>query len=147
MLKKKKHLSDFDSCYKKAIDILTRREHSKLELIQKLKAKNFSDTIIFSVIEIIVKKKYQSDERFAEAFIDMCFNQGKGPLIISMELKKRGVENIDLSKYDWTSLAKNIRAKKYNIEIPKDYKEITKQKRFLQSRGFGFDDINNAFKV
>lgn len=141
------HLSDFDNCYKKAIEILTRREHSKLELLQKLKAKNFNDSTITKVIEIIIKKKYQSDERFANEFINMRFNQGKGPLIINLELKKRGIENIELSNYDWFSLAKKIRERKYSAEIPKDYKEMIKQKRFLQSRGFCFEDINKIFKI
>ena len=75
----------------------------------------------------------------------MRFNQGKGPVIISSELKKRGIESFDLSIFDWFELAKEVREKKFGQNLPSDYKTQAKQKRFLQSRGFGFDEINQVF--
>ena len=143
----KNHLNDFDNCYKKAIQILKIREHSKLELLQKLRRNNFDKDIIYSVLESVIKKKYQSDERFSNEFINMRFRQGKGPIIIRMELKKRGIDDIDITNYDWLSLAKEVREKKYGLDIPKDFPTANKQKRFLQSRGFSFDDINKIFPI
>ena len=75
----------------------------------------------------------------------MRYNQGKGPVIISLELKKRGIESFDLSIFDWFNLAKEVREKKFGKNLPSDYKTQAKQKQFLKSRGFDFDQINNAF--
>ena len=75
----------------------------------------------------------------------MRYNQGKGPVIISSELRRRGIENFDLTIFNWFELAKEVREKKFGQSLPSDYKTQAKQKRFLKSRGFGFDEINQAF--
>jgi len=131
--------------YALALKMLMRREHSQLELSKKLQLKGFNDIDIKHSIDLLIEQKYQSDERFSEAFIIMRYNQGKGPVIISSELKKRGIESFDLSIIDWFKLAKEVRQKKFGKNLPLDYKTQSKQKRFLQSRGFGFDQINKAF--
>ena len=87
--------SQQSKCYAAALKMLMRREHSKLELIQKLNLKDFDDTVINDSISLLAEQKYQSDERFSEAFILMRFNQGKGPVKISMELKSRGISKFD----------------------------------------------------
>jgi|TARA_B110000971_G_scaffold88159_1_gene90572 regulatory protein len=126
--------------------MLMRREHSKLELRQKLNLKDFDDAVINDSISLLAEQKYQSDERFSEAFILMRFNQGKGPIKISMELKSRGITEFDLTLFNWFELAKDVKYKKFGDSKFLDYKEKSKQKRFLQSRGFGFDEINQAFQ-
>ena len=134
-----------NECYAAAMRMLVRREHSQLELRQKLQLQDFNNTLIAGAIDLLVEQDYQSDVRFAEDFISMRFNQGKGPVKISGELKQRGIEYFDLSVFDWFALARKIRVTKYGDGLPSDYKETAKQKRFLQSRGFGFDQINQAF--
>ena len=134
-----------NKCYALALKMLIRREHSQLELSKKLQLKGFDDTDIKDSIDLLVEQKYQSDERFTEAFIEMRYNQGKGPVIISSELRKRGIESFDLSIFDWFKLVKEVRKKKFGQNLPSDYKTQAKQKRFLASRGFSFDEINKAF--
>jgi regulatory protein len=95
--------------------MLMRREHSKLELFNKLKLKGYDDEIIDSAITQLAEQNYQSDERFAEAFILMRFNQGKGPVKIASELKLRGISSFNLSDFDWFKSAREIRKK--NLEI------------------------------
>ena len=138
--------SQQSKCYAAALKMLMRREHSKLELRQKLNLKDFDDADINDSISLLVEQKYQSDERFSEAFILMRFNQGKGPIKISMELKSRGISEFDLTLFNWFELAKDVKYKKFGDSKFLDYKEKSKQKRFLQSRGFGFDEINQAFQ-
>ena len=133
------------NCYSAALKMLMRREHSKLELFKKLQIKGYDDDIINSSISKLVEQNYQSDDRFAEDFIQMRFNQGKGPVKIALELKMRGINTFDLSTFDWFQLAKEIRQKKFGDVSSLDYKETAKQKRFLQSRGFNLDQINQAF--
>ena len=134
-----------NKCYSAALKMLIRREHSQLELSNKLQLKDFDNTDIKHSINLLIEQKYQSDERFSEAFTLMRYNQGKGPVIISSELKKRGIENFDLSIFDWFELVKQVREKKFGQNLPLDYKTKAKQKRFLKSRGFDFDQINKAF--
>jgi len=134
-----------NKCYAVALNMLIRREHSQLELSNKLQLKGFDDFDIKHSINLLIEQKYQSDERFSEAFILMRYNQGKGPVIISSELKKRGIESFDLSIFDWFDLAKEVRGKKFGKNLSLDYKTQAKQKRFLKSRGFNFDQINKTF--
>ena len=138
--------SQQSKCYAAALKMLMRREHSKLELRQKLNLKDFDDAVINDSISLLAEQKYQSDERFSEAFILMRFNQGKGHIKISMELKSRGISEFDLTLFNWFELAKDVKYKKFGDSKFLDYKEKSKQKRFLQSRGFGFDEINQAFQ-
>ena len=122
-----------------------RREHSQLELLTKLQAKGFDISAINDSLLILIEQNYQSDERFSEAFILMRYNQGKGPLKIASELKQRGINKFNLDVFDWFKLAKEVRNKKFGDTPPQDFNNQAKQKRFLQSRGFGFDEINEAF--
>ena len=139
------NLTQESKCYSSALKMLMRREHSKLELSQKLLAKGFDIVDVNSSISKLVQQNYQSDDRFSEGFILMRFNQGKGPVKIASELKMRGIDTFDLSIFDWFKLAKEIRQRKFGDASSLDYKEIAKQKRFLQSRGFNLDQINQAF--
>ena len=137
--------SQQNRCYSAALKMLMRREHSQLELLKKLQLKDFDDAIINSSISLLAEQNFQSDERFSEAFILMRYNQGKGPLKIAFELKGRGINKFNLTAFDWSKLAKEVRIKKFGYSISLDFKDQAKQKRFLQSRGFGFDEINQAF--
>jgi len=132
-------------CYSSGLKMLMRREHSKLELSQKLQMKGFDFEVVNNSISKLVEQNYQSDDRFSEEFIQMRFNQGKGPLKIASELKMRGINIFDLSVFDWFQSAKEIRQRKFGDASSIDYKEKAKQKRFLQSRGFNLDQINQAF--
>jgi regulatory protein len=57
----------------------------------------------------------------------------------------RGVSSFDLSDFDWFQLAREIRQRKFGDASSLDFSETAKQKRFLQSRGFTLDQINQAF--
>ena len=135
-----------NSCYQSALGMLARREHSQLELRQKLTQKDFEQDEIAKAIDTLVNQGYQSDERFTEAFIRLRHQQGKGPLKIAVELKQRGIEHYDLSVFDFFELASAVREKKFGTEMPDNYNDRAKQQRFLLSRGFSFEQINTVFK-
>ena len=139
------NLTQESKCYSAGLKMLMRREHSRLELFQKLQTKGFDVDVVNDSISKLVEQNYQSDERFSEEFIQMRFNQGKGPVKIASELKMRGINTFDLSVFDWFQLAKEIRQRKFGDLSSLDFKETAKQKRFLQSRGFTLDQINQAF--
>lgn len=124
---------------------MAQREYSALELTKKLSTKGYAIEEIEPVLVQLAQNNYQSDERFSKAFVLMRTNQGKGDVLISQQLKQKGIEDFDLSTIDFFELAKRVRLKKYGEQLPKDYKEKAKQQRFLQSRGFDLEQINQVF--
>lgn len=123
-------------CYQAALNMLVRREHSRLELTKKLQQKEFSDEDITHSISLLIEQKYQSDERFSESFIHMRFGQGKGPILIAVELKDRGIKDFDLSTYDWFDLAKEVRKKKVRYEYSSRLQGESKAETFLAVERF-----------
>ena len=94
----------------------------------------------------------QSDERFAENFVHHRVSKGQGPIKIEQELHQRGVDQDIINRFlfsgliDWQVLAEEIRAKKFGEVVVDDYQNKAKQSRFLYSRGFSGEIINQLLK-
>ena len=132
----------FTVIYNKALDLVSRREHSQYELIQKLN-KRFPETM--PIIEEVVKKlainNILNDERFAEMYLNSRARKGFGPKKIEMELNFKKVNSsfiaIAIAEYEsWTENAQNELLKKFKGVKPTDYNSKMKQKQFLFNRGF-----------
>ena len=81
---------------KKAMDYLSRREHSRYELYQKLSKHNFERVLINEQLERLVNENLLSDQRYVEAFVHSRKRNGKGPVKISAELLERRVDELSL---------------------------------------------------
>jgi regulatory protein len=135
-----------------ALGYLAQREHSTQELIGKLKTKTDQLELIPDVIAELTQKNYLNDERFAESYSRMRSARGYGKLRIQAELKERGIA-VD-SRFRGNdggdgdegggSDIKKVREKKFGVALPKDIKEKSRQARFLQHRGFSFDEIKRV---
>lgn len=142
---------DVTSAKNKAIELLSRREHSQLELKQKLKQRGFSEQHIQQALHELNDKKFQSDERFAESYIRARANKGFGPQRIKQELRERGINEdyieiaFEQCEIDWEQLIKQVHRKKFLV-VAKDFKKQAQQKNFLQYRGFYFEQIEKLFK-
>ena len=132
----------FTVIYNKALDLVSRREHSQYELIQKLN-KRFPETT--PIIEEVVKKlainNILNDERFAEMYLNSRARKGFGPKKIEMELNYKKVDSLFISHaiagYEsWIENAENELLKKFKGTKPTDFKAKMKQKQFLFNRGF-----------
>jgi len=127
--------------------ILSRREHSKFELYEKLSQKGFESSEIEKVVSELQHRGWQSDERFCEAFVRFRIQKGQGPQKIQFELKKKGVDlqiiTSVLQMYDaqWLQLCENVLEKKYGDSGEISFEEKAKRLRFLNSRGFPTDII------
>ncbi len=136
-----------------ACDFLARREHSRKELQHKLTRRCEDETLIEELLDKLAEEGLQSDERFTESFVHHRVSNGKGPLKIQQELSERGVDQtlissyLDSKDYDWLTLVKEVRAKKYGNETPADYQKQALQSRFLYSRGFSSEHISWLFKT
>ncbi len=138
--------------YYVAVDLLSRREHSRVELESKLSSKGFSDEQIASAMEQLLAHGLQSDERYLEDFVRSRVLKGSGPLKIAHELRARGIDSSTLDDYlasqtiDWFDVASATYQKKYRSSDEIDARERAKRVRFMQSKGFPSDIIFRLFR-
>ena len=132
----------FTVVYNKALDLVSRREHSRHELMQKLN-KRFPETmpIIEEALDKLILNNILDDERFAEMYLNSRARKGFGPKKIEMELYSKKVDSmlIDnaIEAYEsWAENAENELKKKFKGVEPTDYNSKRKQKQFLFNRGF-----------
>ena len=75
--------------YNKALDLLSRREHSRKELYLKLISRFESKEDINLILNKLEKNKLLSDSRFTEEYVQARRRKGFGPIKISAELEKK----------------------------------------------------------
>lgn len=131
-----------------AFAVLTRKEYSKADLIEKLMtwAQNREEVLI--LVDELAAKDYQSDQRVAEMTVRSQVRKGKGPNRIKLALRTKQLDKDlvqeDLAEIDWYTQAYELKLKKYGTDVAKDPKIKAKQIRFLQYRGFEMDAIMKA---
>ena len=128
--------------YNKALDLVSRREHSRHELMQKLDKRYPNSTpIIEDVLDKLEINKILDDERFAEMYLSSRARKGFGPKKIEMELHSKKVDSFFISNaveaYEsWLENAQRELKKKFKDQKPTDYQSKMKQQQFLFTRGF-----------
>ncbi len=136
-------MSEFKSLYAAALAYLARREHSQWQLRQKLLVKFPQErALINQVIELLAQENYQSDARFADAYLYYRVQKGYGPKKIAYELTARGIQTVECDSafargdYDWKQLQEQARVKKFGTTPPTEFLSKAKQRHYLQQRGF-----------
>ncbi len=142
---------------------LSRREHGKAELRQKLLDKEQDPAKIDVLLDEFEEKGYQSDHRTTLMLIRENIRKGRGRGRIKQEFYRKKIaipSNIDelidmanvesdefrefvedseeslIDGVDWLKLAVTARIKKYGNDIPTEQRDKARQLRFLQYRGF-----------
>jgi len=134
------------------MDFLARREHSEQELARKLAARGYDADTVAATLAALVADRLLSNARFAETFVHARIQRGSGPQKIRAELRERGVSDalIDASlethEADWRELARAVREKRFGSSQPGDFRERSRQMRFLQQRGFSAEQIKGVFR-
>jgi regulatory protein len=129
---------------------LARREHSRRELHDKLLKKGCAEAIAADTVERLEQEHLVSDDRFMESLIQARRNRGYGPLRIQQELQEKGVTAeaierwLDVSDCEWLEDIRRVQRKKFGARLPKNYPERARQARFLQYRGFTYDQIQKV---
>ena len=133
------------------MDLLARREHSRLELERKLGTRSFDERVISDVLDELESDGLLSAERFAQSFVEARYARGQGPYRIRRELAERGIEAaarfVDEERFDWDALARETRIKRFGRLPPVNLQDRARQIRFLEYRGFGHDQIRRALKT
>ena len=131
-----------------AFAVLTRREYSKKELIEKLSTYAQSHDEVLALVDEFAAANYQSDERVAEMTVRSQMQRGKGPQRIKQVLKSKALDQAhvkeQLKEIDWFAQAYQLKIRKYGTEVATDPKLKAKQARFLLYRGFQMDVVMKA---
>ena len=131
-----------------AFAVLTRREYSKADLIEKLMTLAQNREEVLTLVDELSENNYQSDQRVAEMTVRSQVRKGKGPNRIKLALRAKHLDKSlvqqDIAEIDWYEQAYQLKVKKYGFEVSKDPKIKAKQIRFLQYRGFEMDAIMKA---
>ena len=131
---------------------LTRREFSTKELREKLRSRFDANVLIDTVINELTAEKLLCDERYTESFVLARVNRGQGRIKIKADIYAKGISSelvnrvISELKIDWVLLAQQVLKKKGKSREITDKKQLGKTMRFLQYRGFDFDEINQALR-
>ena len=130
--------------------MLSRREHSRVELQDKLAKRGFPQDQIERALEQLIASNLQSDRRFVEDFVRSRVLKGNGPLRIQQELRQRGIEQgfswVDEQAIDWLEVATRTYTKKYRSSVMLSAQDRAKRMRYLQSKGFSSDIIRRVIK-
>ncbi|AYV21748.1 MULTISPECIES: recombination regulator RecX [Vibrio] len=136
-----------------AIQLLSRRDHGEYELYQKLAFKGYEESEVEAALDFCRDCRYLDDLRFAKSQIRQHVYKGHGERRIRQELNQKRVSDSVVDEamleeqVDWFELAKTTAEKKFRLGKSKDPKEYAKQVRFLQYRGYTFEQINYALNA
>lgn len=159
----------------KAIFLLARREHGKLELRDKLIRRDYPVELVDPILDQLAERGLQCDVRFAEAYTRMRVSRGFGVNKIRADLQSRRLareiveDAIAENGADWDDNAHDALLKRFGsrgeqnnstFDQPDDQPEYAEQidvvsdtvanrakmQRFLQSRGYTSAQIYTAIK-
>ena len=132
--------------------LLSRREHSRKELLSKLVRKGLPLGLCEEQIAKFVENDIQSDVRFAESLIRGRVAKGQGENRVRQELREHNISDSAVSSAlteidpDWFELARRVKVKKFGEQTEVDWQKKQKQIRFLQYRGFTHEQIQYAME-
>ncbi len=148
--------SSYQKAMNTAVRLLARRDHTSLEIQQKLGQRGFGREVIDRVLAECRRLDYIDDERTARMYIGQLARRGFGFRRIRLELKKKGLaggsfENIlteSNSEIDELEIARKVMLKRMkSFERVEDHqKRRDKIYRFLHARGFAESVISEILR-
>ena len=132
-----------------ALRLLTRRDHSRAELTNKLAAQAESSEQLEAVLDRLQTERLLSDQRYASQRV--VARAGRyGNARLKQELRQSGVSDEDIvvalpEGGDEAARCRAVWARKFS-DLPHSAAERAKQMRFLQYRGFSGDAIRRVMR-
>lgn len=133
----------------RALQLLTRRDHSRAELKSKLATEAESPEQLDAVLDTLEAERLLCDQRYAsQRVIARARRYGNGRL--KQELRCSGVSDQDIAialpeAGDEMERCQAVWLRKFG-ELPKTPEERAKQMRFLQYRGFSNEAIRQTMQ-
>lgn len=131
----------------RALGLLTRREHSRKELIAKLTSRGLDADEVLVVVDQLTEAGWQDDDRFAESLVRARVGGSYGPIHIRAELRTHGLDSdavaaaMDTFEGDWTEIARDLIRRRYGDTVPDDLSLRRKAADTLMRRGFPGDVV------
>ena len=94
-----------------AMNLLARREHSRWELLRKLRRRFPDEQLLATELQRLSDENLQSDERYAQGYAWQRGGRGYGPLRVQQEMRERGLSDRAIAsafnhvELDWFALA------------------------------------------
>jgi len=132
-----------------AVALLARRDYGSAELTALLRNKGFAASAVHAVVSDLIEHRFVDDARYASHRTSYQAERGHGPLRIRRDLRNLGLDTSVIDDAiaegrDWASQAREVRIRRFGLEIPASGREKARQARFLQYRGFSADHIRSA---
>jgi regulatory protein len=148
---KQQEFDDVPKLKERALRLLARRDHSRVELRLKLRQRaKFTQETFEAVVDSLKNLGYLADEReLAQRWIRQWRNEGRGRQWISGKLKSKGLPSIplrdDASEFE---SAKIYLKKKLGDQTLKqlDHLERTRIARRMISRGFSIPLVSSLLR-
>ena len=135
-----------------ALKYITIRMRSRLEMVQYLRKKNYSDEIIQQVLEFLEHYNYLDDTHFCRLWVEekMRFHPC-GRQKMKMELRKKGISSMIIEEILAEVYSEEVEyalalqlAEKHQIKAEDDDARRGKLGRYLYSKGFSAGIIENV---
>jgi regulatory protein len=134
------------NAYQTALDLLARRDHFKLELVDKLRTRQFAVNEIEDAVARCEAIELLNDERVAGRFIEIrAADRGWGPRRLAAELRQRGISSADADRLsrlstDLAEMAMSTALRKLEVRAPHEWwRDGQRRARMVSSlitRGF-----------
>lgn len=147
-----------DDVYRRAVDLLARRDHSVLELKKKLISRGLPSQQVVEVLERLASQGLLNDRRFAVNWAQSAIRSGRGfGNRILLELRRRGVSRETAAEALSEATAEHgerqvlaeIVARRFAGFDPATatLKERRRVYSYLQRRGFSLEAIMGCFSA
>ena len=154
MIRKSK---DSDDPYSKALDLLTRRDHSSAELAMKLQRRGFARPAIDEALAKLTMQGFIDDVRFATRWVESALRNGRGfgPKLL-IDLQQKGISRAIAQQAVADGAVDNPAEQVLQEIITRKFanfndsaatlKERQRVYNYLQRRGFQLATIISYFK-
>ncbi len=144
--------SNLSKAMKKSMDILSRKPVTKNELKNKLHEKGYDESVISVAVQELTELGYLNDYDYATLYLDYATEKCYGKKKIVYELTHKGVDSdiiyevLDEHYKPTLEELSDMIFSKYGSVDCSDLKTRQRIMRFFVSRGFDFDEANDAIK-
>lgn len=140
--------------YDIALTYLERNIKSSGEIKNYLKKKGASDEISSKIVSALISHKLLDDKKYFELYVSHYIKICYGPIYIINKAKQSGIPQNIIEEFDFINYKDDIKAsclkqsqKKIKLIKESDaYQKIMKLKRYLISRGYDYNMINEVIK-
>ncbi len=134
------------TAYQTALDLLSRRDHFRRELVDKLSQRDFPTNEVEAAVDRCAELDLIDDQRIAERFVEVrAGDRGWGPHRLAAELRQRGVDAADADRLsnlsdELAAAAMRTAMRKLEVRAPNEWwRDGQRRARMVSSlitRGF-----------